>query len=180
MYHDFSLSKLEMTMRKTKNIALVLFSVVTLTSAMLHTPTAPASMSQSGNQCVAANLNQALLGLSWGRFGIRNDSTFSLFVVCPILRETSAPAVSNLLVTATFPSTGGSVGCVYRAENAFSGIFLNASLTISAGQASEIPTRGSSSLASNGDLFPGTSHNMNLICLLDPNEGISRYLLLPS
>jgi len=126
---------------------------------------------QHGAQCEAANLGQALQGIGWDQFGVVNNSNRSFFVVCPLTRNFGEP-ISFGTIYATFPSSGGSIPCTWRALDPFDGSQQFMNVTILAGTTSAgVPELGLVLVDTAFDSDSGNVH-WSVVCALDPGEGI--------
>lgn len=143
-------------------------------------PNANAFTLNSGADCQAANLSQALLGVSNSQNGIVNNATIPLFVVCSV-DVTSIPGVpvSNLgvIVGAVFPAAGGTIPCTLRGGFVDLPGFLSASFTIAPLGISPQSGVGSTGAGALGDVLDGGGVNLTIVCALDPGEGITFVLV---
>ena len=139
-----------------------------MASSLLAPSVANADIFQSGSNCEAANLNQALAGIGWSQGGVKNNSTTPFFVVCSI--DWDATAVnSTAFAAASFPGSG-TVECTVREQDIADGSFASTSLTVNSGQNTGNPASGFNSVVAP---FGAGGLNVTVVCALDPGEGIT-------
>lgn len=149
-------------------------------------PNVNAITTNSGAVCSAANLTQALLGMTTDQNGIVNNASIPLFVVCTVTTEVTTLPLNgiDIAVQAIFPAAGGSITCIFRSAALGMPGFSSAQVTIDSGvPAGFSPLRGFDSIdGENGagtldGSFAGGS-NLTLVCALDPGEGIDSIAIM--
>lgn len=177
-------------MKKPKSYLRSTLAAAWLLVCATATPNAHAVTLKSGADCNAANLTQALLGISMSQSGIVNNSNQPLFVVCSVDIELLGLVVGDVLIEGVFPAapaagatTPNAIPCTYRIGLTGMSGFASAALTLTAGLNSLTPgpidpLRGINSVATAigapniaGALVAGI--NQTMVCALDPGEGIS-------
>lgn len=170
-------------MKKHKLTVNTSFNAFVVALCLLFTTPVNAGI-KSGADCNAANLSQALLGIGTSQFGITNNATIPLFIVCSV-DFTFTDGLEDVTVEAAFPAGGGSIPCTFRSGTALGTGFFTISFTINAGVDETAnadpssPLRGrDSALSENPAVAPnfpsdGAGPNNTVVCALDPGEGVT-------
>ena len=160
----------------------------------LFTPTSTrAVIFPPASTCQATNLGQALQGIGWSQFGVRNNAETSIvplrrvtsfLVVCPLIFDhltLSNPTAQKAHVWATFPGptpagapkapaqSPGIVECTARFQDLF-GAFTSHYFEVNAGSPPVVGLYRGANFSATTDL--NFTINATVVCALDPGEGI--------
>lgn len=183
-------------MKKMKHSITATVAAILMAATLTFTPPAKAVTTSAVN-CNAANLTQALLGISMSQLGIVNNAAISLFIACSVdyfesgfftrYRSCGSGAgfigppcggppndLWDVFVEASFPESGsdGLIQCVYRSGFFGAPGFFSAQFVIVAGQDTSFAPDPPVALPS--VLRGYTSVNANIIDGTIPHGGVGQ------